>query len=363
MKLTIERNDLINVLKHTTGVVEKRNTIPVLSNILIDASSETVMFVATDMEIEVSEIVVSKVFETGSVTLPAQTLFDIVRKMNNDDVTIQTEENGQVSISSGRSKFKLSTLPVSDFPQMPVNKSDCIFSINADDFASLIDRVRFAMSIEDARYYLNGVYLHSCGDTMKCIATDGHRLAIAEAVKPDGMELEKGVIIPRKTIGEVRKILDETSGDVTIFVSSSKISFKICNIVIKSKLIDGTFPDYMRIIPKDNDKLLTVNVVSFVSAVDRVATISNEKTRSIKLDLLSNEVSLSSSVSGSNSKDVIEATFDGEPMDIGFNARYLLDALGAIKGKDVKMHLGSPDSPAVFEEENALYVLMPMRVQ
>lgn len=367
MKLTIERNALINVLKHTTGVVEKRNTIAVLSNILIDAASnETVMFVATDMEIEVSEFVDLEnrsVKETGSVTLPAQTLFDIVRKMNGDEVTIQTEDNGQVSISSGRSKFKLSTLPVADFPQMPVNEADCSFVINATDFAGLLNRVRFAMSVEDTRYYLNGVYLHSSGDTMKCIATDSHRLAIAEMAKPEGMDLETGVIVPRKTINEVMKILDETSGDICVSISSSKISFAIGSIVIQSKLIDGTYPDYMRVVPQGNDKLLTVDVDSFVSAVDRVATVSNEKTRAIKLELLPNELSLLSSANGSNAKDIIEATFDGEPMDIGFNARYLLDVLASLKNKDVKIAIGSPESPAVFEEENALYVLMLMRVQ
>lgn len=363
MKLTIDRNALINVLKHTTGVVEKRNTIPVLSNILIDAASnETVMFVATDMEIEVTETVVTRVFETGSITLPAQTLFDIVRKMNNDDVTIQTEDNGQVSISSGRSKFKLSTLPVADFPQMPVNEADCSFSINATDFAGLLDRVRFAMLSEETRYYLNGVYLHSCGETIKCIATDGHRLAIAETEKPEGMELEKGVIIPRKTINEVMKVLSETSGDITVSISQSKISFNIGDIVIQSKLIDGTYPDYERVIPQGNEKLLTVDVASFVSAVDRVSVVSNEKTRGIKLDLLPSELSLSSSANGSNAKDTIEATFDGEPMYIGFNARYLLDVLAALKAKDAKMSLGTLETPAVFEEENALYVLMPMRV-
>lgn len=366
MKLTIERNALINVLKHTTGVVEKRNTIPVLSNILIDAASnETVMFVATDMEIEVTEFVNLEnrsVKETGSITLPAQTLFNIVRKMNNNEVTIQSEDNGQVSIISGRSKFKLSTLPVSDFPQMPVNEADCSFSINATDFAGLVDRVRFAMSVEDTRYYLNGVYLHSSGDTMKCIATDGHRLAIAEMAKPDGLDLEKGVIIPRKTVNEVMKVLSETSGNITISISQRKISFRVGDIVIQSKLIDGTYPDYDRVVPQGNDKLLTVDVASFMSAVDRVATVSNEKTRAIKLDLLPSELSLSSSASGSNAKDVIEAAFDGEPMDIGFNARYLLDVLGTLKCKDAKMSLGTLETPAVFEEENALYVLMPMRV-
>lgn len=362
MKLTIERNALINVLKHTTGVVEKRNTIPVLSNILIASNEENVSFIATDMEIEINECVVANVEETGSITIPAQTLFDIVRKMNGDDVTIQSEDNGQVSIISGRSKFKLSTLPVHDFPIMDGNKWDCSFEINASDFSGLLDRVKFAMSADEARYYLNGIYIHSSGDTMKAIGTDGHRLAIAQTSKPDGMDLETGVIVPRKTVNEVLKVLSETTGEISVSVSKSKIRFDIGGIIIQSKLIDGTYPDYERVIPQGNDKLLTVDVAYFISAVDRVATVSSEKTRAIKLDLLPSELSLSSSESGSTAKDAIEATFDGEPMDIGFNARYLLDVLGALKVNDVKVSLNSSDVPAVFEEENALYVLMPMRV-
>lgn len=363
MKLTIERNTLINVLKHITGVVEKRNTIPVLSNILIDAMKERAYFTATDMEIEVSETVSSMVYEAGSITVPAQTLFDVVRKLNNDNVTIETMDNGQVSISSGRSKFKLSTLPVADFPVMSRDECDCIFLINATDFNSMLDYVRFAMSAEETRYYLNGVYLHSSGDVMKCVATDGHRLAISEMEKPEGIDLEKGVIIPRKTVNEIRKILDETKEEIETSIGKSKIIFKIGDIVIQSKLIDGTFPDYERIIPQKNDKLLTVDVASFVSAVDRVATVSNEKTRAIKLELLPRELSISSSANGSTAKDTIDATYDGEPIDIGFNARYLLDILSVLNCKDAKMSLGTLETPAVFEEENALYVIMPMRVQ
>lgn len=362
MKLTIERNALINVLKHTTSVVEKRNTIPVLSNILINATKEAVSFVATDMEIEVNECVAANVESTGSITIPAQTIFDIVRKINNDEVTIQTEKNGHVSISSGRSKFKLATLPVSDFPIMDNNKFDCVFLINALDFSELLNRVRFAMSQDETRYYLNGVYLHSFGDKIKCVATDGHRLAVSECAKPDGMDLEKGVIIPRKTVNEVMKALSKTTEDITVSINQSKISFMIGDIFIQSKLVDGTYPDYYRVIPNGNNKLLIVDVASFVGAVDRVATVSNERTRAIKLDLLPNELSLSSSASGSNAKDVIEVTFDGEPMDIGFNARYLLDVLGVLKEKNAKMSLGALEAPAIFEEENAIYVLMPMRV-
>lgn len=362
MKLTIERNALINVLKHTTGVVEKRNTIPVLSNILINANPEEVAFVATDTEIEINECVTADVEETGSVTIPAQTLFDIVRKLNTDEVTIKTEDNGQVSVCSGRSKFMLSTLPVEDFPIMGSNNWRDVFSISAIDFASMIDRVKFAMSVDDGRYYLTGVYIHSSGALLKCVATDGHRLAVCEHDKPEGFELENGVIIPRKTIGEVQKILAETNGDITVSINPNKIGFMIGDIFIQSKLIDGTYPDYERVIPQGNDNLLTVDVASFVSAVDRVSIVSNEKTRAIKIELMPNELSLSSGSNGSNAKDTIDATFEGEPMDIGFNSKYLLEIMQQIGAKDTSIMLGSSGNPAVIKDGNALFVLMPMRV-
>ena len=362
MKLTIERNTLLNVLKHTTGIVEKRNTIPVLSNILINATKETISFVASDTEIEVNECVSANVEEAGSITIPAQTLFDIARKISNDEVKIETTENGQVSVSSGRSKFKLATLPVEDFPQMPVNEADCSFVISSVDFAGLLDKVRFAMSSDETRYYLNGVYLHSSGDMLKCASTDGHRLAVAETSKPKKFDLKTGVIIPRKTVNEVRKILEEVGGEITVSINKNKISFMIGDVFIQSKLIDGTYPDYERVIPQGNEKLLTVDVSSFVSAVDRVSVVSNEKTRGIKVEIIPCEVSLSSGANGSNEKDTIDATFDGEPMDIGFNSRYLLDVLQQIGSKEVSFMMGTPENAVLIKDGNAIYVLMPMMV-
>lgn len=362
MKLTIERNELLNVLKHVTGVVEKRNTIPVLSNILINATKEAVSFVATDMEIEINECVSANVEIDGSITVPAQTLFDIARKLNSDDVTIQSEENGHVSVFSGRSRFKLSQLPVSDFPIMDGNKWDCHFKISASDFVSMIDRVRFAMSSDEVRYYLNGVYIHSTGDKIKCVATDSHRLAVSSTQKPEGFELEKGVIVPRKTVNEVQKILSETNTDITISINQNKIGFMIGDTFIQSKLIDGTYPDYDRIIPQTNDKVLTIDVSSFVGSVDRVSTVSNEKTRAIKLELMPHEISISSSSNGSTAKDTIDATFEGEPMDIGFNSKYLLELFQNIVDKKASVMIGSSNGPIVIEDESALFVLMPMRV-
>lgn len=362
MKITIERNVLLNVLKHTTGIVERRNTIPILSNVLISANKDNVTFVTSDCEIEISECVNANVQDVGSVTIPSQTLFDIVRKIKNDDVIIETKENGQVSVSSGRSKFKLSTLPVEDFPVMPANKWDCFFSINSCEFGSMLDRVKFAISIDEARYYLSGIYIHTSGDVIKCVATDGHRLSVCETKKPENFDLVDGVIIPHKTVNEIRKILDEFNDDITISINKNKISFMIGDLFVQSKLIDGQFPDYERIVPKSNEKILTVEVLSLVNAVDRVSVVSNEKTKAIKLDILPDELCLTSGSNGSDASDFIEAEFNHEPMDIGFNSKYLLDVLQQIKSKNVSFMIGEVNAPVVINDDNALFVLMPMRV-
>lgn len=371
MKITLERSDLLKGLSHIQSVVERRNTIPILANVLINAADGKVSFVATDMEIEVNELVSAEITKSGSLTAPAHTLYEIVRKLpDGAQVELAMASEGQVVLTSGRSKFKLGCLPVADFPKMPDGDYKNTFSLDVADLRALIDRTRFAMSSEETRYYLNGIYLHSTNvdnvDVFRAVATDGHRLARIEMAAPEGVKDIAGIIVPRKTVGEVRKLSDELSGKVEIALSESKIRFTFDDIVITSKLIDGTFPDYERVIPTDNDKIMDANANLFGAAVDRVATISSEKSRGVKMALANGQMTLTANAPEAGSAtEELEVSYEGEPMEIGFNAKYLLDVLQQVEGEGVRFLLADSSAPVVVQDAadaSSLFVLMPMRV-
>jgi DNA polymerase-3 subunit beta len=373
MKVVLERNALLKTLGHVQSVVEKRNTIPILANVLIRAEKNGVSFTATDMDLEMNEKVAGDVAKTGARTAPAHTLYDIVRKLpDGAQVEISAGDAGnQLTLSSGRSNFKLGCLPVDDFPQMAEGDLQHRFTLSSGDLKTIIDRTRFAMSTEETRYYLNGIFLHTTktkGDVgvLRAVATDGHRLARLEMPAPREASAISGVILPRKTVNEVRKLLDEVSGDITVALSASKARFAFENVVVTSKLIDGTFPDYERVIPTGNDKSLEINAKDFAMAVDRVATISSEKSRAIKLSLGKNILTLSAnSPEAGSAVEEIEVAYKGEPIEIGFNARYLLDILAQIEGSGAKFSMADAASPTIVQDSSdasALYVLMPMRV-
>lgn len=371
MKITLERAALLKSLSHVQSVVERRNTIPILANVLIRASGSKVSFVATDMEIEVNETVEAQVTTEGAITAPAHTLYEIVRKLpDGAQVELTAASAGQVVLSSGRSQFKLGCLPIEDFPKMPEGDHKHKFALSPADLAALIDKTRFAISSEETRYYLNGIYLHTTKsekvDVLRAVATDGHRLARVEMAAPEGAKGVSGIIIPRKTVGEVRKLLDEAAGTIEIALSDSKVRFTFDSIVITSKLIDGTFPDYERVIPTGNDKMLDANTKLFAAAVDRVATISSEKSRGVRLSLAEGQMTLTASAPEAGSAtEELEVSFEGSAMDVGFNAKYLLDILMQIEGEGVRFRLADGQAPAVVldvADPSALYVLMPMRV-
>jgi DNA polymerase-3 subunit beta len=371
MKFTLERATLLKSLGHVQSVVERRNTIPILANVLISASGSEVSFAATDMEIEVNESVSGQVAKSGAITAPAHTLYEIVRKLpEGAQVEIALTSASQITLTSGRSHFKLGCLPVEDFPKMPEGDLNHKFSLSSEDLKNLIDRSRFAISTEETRYYLNGIFMHSTkGDgvnVLRAVATDGHRLARVEMPAPEGSKSIPGVILPRKTVNEVRKLLDEISSDIEISLSESKVRFGLGSIVLSSKLIDGTFPDYERVIPQGNDKFLGVNTAAFASAVDRVATIASEKSRIIKLSLKEGTLVLSAySAEAGSAQEEIEVKYEGASLDIGFNARYLLDILQQVSSEEARFAFADSSGPAVVQDPSdasALFVLMPMRV-
>lgn len=372
MKITIERGALLKSLNHIQSVVERRNTIPILSNVAINAEAGQVSLTATDLDIEVVEAVNADVVQPGATTAPAHTLYDIVRKLP-DGAQVEltdTTEDGRLALTAGRSRFALQSLPREDFPALSAGELPHHFQLPADALADLIDKTRFAISTEETRYYLNGIYLHAVEDgkspVLRAVATDGHRLAQVDYPLPEGASGMAGIIVPRKTVLEVQKLIEGFDGSVSIGASDTKIRFEFNGVVLTSKLIDGTFPDYSRVIPDGNDKLLTVNGKDFAQAVDRVSTISTEKSRSVKLNLEEGRLTLT--VSNPDSGSAVEelgVSYTSEPIEIGFNARYLLDITGQLEGQDADFAFADSGSPTLVrdrDDESALYVLMPMRV-
>ncbi|MGI9426152.1 MAG: DNA polymerase III subunit beta [Hyphomicrobiaceae bacterium] len=373
MKLVIERGELLKALGHVTSVVERRTTIPILSNVLLRASGGTLQFNATDLEREVSEQTEAELASDGAITVPAHMLHDIVRKLP-DGAQVQLErdaERERISLASGQSRFALQTLPAEDFPDLAAGEMAHQFSLPAHELRRLIEKTRFAISTEETRYYLNGIYLHTAASeggtpTLRAVATDGHRLAQIELPQPSGADGMPGVIVPRKTVHELHRLLEDGTADVQVGVSGSKVRFEIGNITLTSKLIDGQFPDYARVIPKGNDKEMRVSNAEFMSAVDRVSTIASERGRAVKLNLDANALVLSvNNPEGGSATEELAVEYAAEPLEIGFNARYLLDIAGQLESDHALFKLADPGSPTMVRDggdDAALYVLMPMRV-
>jgi len=370
MKATIERATLLKGLGHVHSVVERRNTIPILSNVLIEAGEEGALrLMATDLDLQINETVEADVTEPGATTVPAHTLFDIVRKLPEGSQVELIAAEGRMQINAGRARFTLSTLPRDDFPVIAEGDLPTSFELPAATLRQIIDKTRFAISTEETRYYLNGIYVHVSDEAqpvLKAAATDGHRLARVTVPRPEGAQGMPGVIIPRKCVAELRKLLDEVDGTVQASLSESKIRFGLGNAVLTSKLIDGTFPDYSRVIPTANDKLLKLDPRSLEEGVDRVSTIASERTRAVKMSLDRDRVTLSvTSPENGTASEEVSADYGADGIEIGFNARYLLDILGQIEGDTMEVHLADAAAPTLLRENDkapALYVLMPMRV-
>lgn len=372
MKLTIERSVLLKSLGHVQSVVERRNTLPILSNVKLEATDAGLALNATDMDLDIVEHVPATVITAGATTAPAHTLFEIVRKLP-DGAQVEIafdEESAQLTLRSGRSRFALSCLSIKDFPSTADGAFSNSFTIAAADLRALIDRTKFAISTEETRYYLNGIFFHSTVSAgtpvLRAVATDGHRLARVDVAQPDGASDMPGIIIPRKAILELRKLIEETGMGVTISLSEAKVRFAFDDVVMTSKLIDGTFPDYQRVIPQDNDKIMVVGKKILADAVDRVSAISTDKGRAIKVAVDHNTVTLSASSPDAGSAiEEIEADYQNTALAIGFNSRYLLEIMGQIEGDQAQFAMADSASPTVIRETSegtALYVLMPMRV-
>jgi DNA polymerase-3 subunit beta len=373
MKINVERGAFLKALSHVQSVVERRNTIPILSNVMIEAAKGQLKLTATDLDIEIVEAIPADVIRNGAATAPAHMLYDIVRKMP-DGAQVQAElltnEGGRLQVSAGTVRFELACLPKEDFPQMATGALPHKFRLAADEAKAIITKTRFAMATDETRFYLMGIHLHAAKEgktkVLRAVATDGHRLARFEMDLPDGASDIPGIIVPRKTVSELSKLLDDADGGIDVALSDTKIQFTFDGVELTSKLIDGTFPDYQRVIPSGNDKSLALDSKDFSHAVDRVSTISADKTRAVKINVGSDKITLSviNPESGTATEE-LGATYSATPLEIGFNAKYLMDITGQIEGKEIRFLLSDAGSPTIIEDaedKRTLYVLMPMRV-
>ncbi len=374
MKFKADRATLIKSLAHVQNVVEKRNTIPILANVLLAVREGRLTIAATDLEIALVEEVPAQASRNGAITVPAATLYEIVRRQP-ENAEIELDHPGgdaQLTLRAGRYSTSLVALGVDEFPKLDAGKLTHTFNLSALDLRGLIDRTKFAISTEETRYYLNGIYLHAAesdgGPVLRAVATDGHRLARVEEALPEGASGMPGIIVPRKTVGELRKLLDEVSGDVEIALSETRIQFTIGTLRLTSKLIDGTFPDYDRVIPRNNDKILRVSQKDFSAAVARVSAISSERHRPVKLSLARDllVISAASPEQGTATEELDSDTikYDSGPLEIGFQARYLNDVTEQMEG-DVEFIFADGAAPTLVRDPDdlrAVYVLMPMRV-
>jgi DNA polymerase-3 subunit beta len=372
MKLSIERATLLKAVSHAQSVVERRNTIPILANVLIEAEGSEVRFRATDLDIEVVDKVEAMVERAGSTTVSATTLHEIIRKLPDGAQIMLSDDgaSGRLTVEAGRSNFSLATLPKEDFPVMASSEYTANFSARADVLRRLFDKSKFAISTEETRYYLNGVYMHIAdadgGRVLRCVATDGHRLARIDADLPEAAGDMPGVIVPRKTVGELRKLLDDDEMQIAVSVSETKVRFATPEITLTSKVIDGTFPDYTRVIPQGNTRKMEVDAQEFARAVDRVATVSSERSRAVKLQLDEDRLILSVNAPDSGAaEEELAVAYGDERLEIGFNAKYLLEIASQVDRENAVFMFNSSGDPTLMREGNdtsAIYVVMPMRV-
>jgi len=372
MKISIERGTLLKAVSQAQSVVERRNTIPILANVLIEAEGDAVSFRATDLDIEVVDKVVAQVERAGATTVSAVMLHEIVRKLPDGALVQLTDDAaaGRLTVTAGRSTFNLATLPKEDFPVMATSEYSSNFSANAVTLRRLFDKSKFAISTEETRYYLNGVYMHVAtgedGQVLRCVATDGHRLARIDAPLPAGAEEMPGVIVPRKTVNELRKLLEDDETQIAVSVSETKVRFATPQITLTSKVIDGTFPDYTRVIPVGNTRKLEVDAAEFAKAVDRVATVSSERSRAVKLALDEDRLVLSVNAPDSGAaEEELAVAYGDERLEIGFNAKYLLEIASQVDRESAVFLFNSSGDRTLMREGNdtsAVYVVMPMRV-
>ena len=375
MNFKLNSTDLLTALSHIHGIVEVRHTLPILSNIILKAENNELIISSTNLDIYCSDKVDAEISKSGETSVSAVTFFEIAKRLPpGSEVQFDLNDTqNEIVLKCGRSKFNLSTLSTDDFPIISESDLSIKFVMSAEELIRMIDKTKFAISSEETRYYLNGIFFHKAErnsiNFLRAVASDGHRLAQYDIPLPQGAEEMSGIIIPKKTILELRKVLDDAESDINISLNENKIKFSFSRLKIVSKVIDGTFPDYTRVIPQNNDKNFKTLNKELKGAIDRVSAVAiNEeaKSKAIKISVENNKIHLSVvSQSKGSAREEIDVNYNGTNVNIGFNARYLTDICNEIDGEEVSISLLDSVSPAIIldqTDENLFFVLMPMRI-
>tara|TARA_Y100001970_G_scaffold277768_1_gene382481 strand:+ start:1965 stop:3080 length:1116 start_codon:yes stop_codon:yes gene_type:complete len=371
MQFQIKRDTLIKSLSIAHNIIERKNTIPILSNVLLEIKKNVLNIVATDMDMvfrdEISDI---KIDQEGSTTTSATVLYDLLRKLpTNLDVSFNLQSENKLNIKAKNSKFNLLCLPKDDFPNFADTFETNPINLNGKDFLSLLNKTKISMSNDETRHYLNGIFIHPTASNKSSyltgVATDTHRLSSSSmAIKEEGNF--KPFILPKKTIFQLCNLLQESNEDVSLYIGETKIQFKIGNSVLVSKVIDGKFPDYEKVVPKNNKKILKVNAKDFINSIERVITVSIDRKEGVKVTLEKENIQLfvTSSSSGEGN-EILPASFNSENLTISFNARYLLDIASEVEDENLIMNLNDETSPVLIQDisdRQSYYVIMPMKI-
>jgi len=366
MKCTIERGSLLKVLQRVQGIVEKRNTMPILSNVFLEARSGGAEITATDLEIFLRDTCEASVAEEGKITVNARKMFEIVKELTDDDVNISVSDGGRIDIQGGNALFKIVGLPVDEFPSFPVIDETPLTRIAPEELHDMVEKTYFAASTDETRYNINGVFLERVDNTLKMTATDGHRLALIEKRSEELSSLSGGVILPRKGVAELRKLFEEKEGTFQIGFTKTYCIVRKDNTVLVVRLIDGDFPDYRQVLPEGNDKTLIADRRALLSSLKRVSILSSERVKGVRFSLTSGTLELSSSSPEiGEAKEALAVDYEGDEVAIGFNARYVMDVLEVIDTEKVLFKLkGQLESGVITPVENDgyVYVIMPMRI-
>lgn len=366
MQFEINRDELLRPLQSVIGVVERRQTLPVLSNVLLSLEDGKLSLTATDLEVELRAEVELDSEETGSVTVPARKLMDIVRNLPEDSRVTIAREAERVSVKAGRSRFTLTTLPPDDFPTVDAVEASHRVSLPQAQLRWLIEKSHFAMALQDVRYYLNGLLLELDPQRLRAVATDGHRLAMSELVPTLDIEAPTQVIVPRKGVQEMLRLLDNSESEVELVLGAGHVQLSLPDIRFTSKLIDGRFPDYQRVIPAEDGPCAVIDRETLRKALVRASILSNEKYRGVRFGFDADQLQIqSNNPEQEEAVEEVPAAFDGESVEIGFNASYMMDALAAIDDATVHIYVRDGSSSALVlgeKSRDARYVVMPMRL-
>ncbi|MEE4143156.1 MAG: DNA polymerase III subunit beta [Halieaceae bacterium] len=367
MKFTISRDALLKPLNLVAGVVERRQTLPILANVLMVLDGDRLALTGTDLEVElVGRVQLPTPGDSGEVTVPARKLVDICKSLPEGSNIEFAAQDSKVTVKSGRSRFTLATLPAREFPNVEDSMGTHQFTVKQGQLKRLIDRTAFAMAQQDVRYYLNGMLWEIKGKLMRVVATDGHRLALCTLPGMIEATDDTQVILPRKGVLELVRLLLEDEADIAIVIGSNHIRATTNDFTFTSKLVDGKFPDYQRVLPRSPDKIVLGSRLELRQAFTRAAILSNEKYRGVRLKLTKNSLDIvANNPEQEEAEEAVPVDYQGDSLEVGFNVSYLLDVLGVLSGEQVKLSLSDPNSSALLEESDAgdsLYVVMPMRL-